>query len=72
VVAFARGEEMVTVVPRLVLGLGGRWEETTLTFPAGRWHNVLTSDTVDGGEVRLAALLGRAPVALLAKEGEGV
>ena len=72
VVAFARGEGVVTVVPRLVLGLGGRWEETMLTFPAGRWHNVLTRDTVDGGEVRLAVLLGRAPVALLAKEGEGV
>jgi hypothetical protein len=33
---------------------------------------MLSSDTVDGGEVRLATLLGRAPVALLAKEGEGV
>jgi (1->4)-alpha-D-glucan 1-alpha-D-glucosylmutase len=72
VVAFARGEGVMTVVPRLVLGLGGRWGETTLTFPVGRWHNVLSSDTVDGGEVRVAALLGRAPVALLAKEGEGV
>jgi len=72
VVAFARGEGVVTVVPRLVLGLGGRWGETTLTLPAGRWHNALTSDTVDGGEVRLAELLGRAPVALLSKEGDGV
>jgi (1->4)-alpha-D-glucan 1-alpha-D-glucosylmutase len=72
VVAFARGEGVVTVVPRLILGLGGSWGETTLTVPAGRWHNVLTSDTVDGGEVRLAELLGRAPIALLAKEGEDV
>jgi (1->4)-alpha-D-glucan 1-alpha-D-glucosylmutase len=63
---------VVTVVPRLILGLGGSWGETTLTVPAGRWHNVLTSDTVDGGEVRLAELLGRAPIALLAKEGEDV
>ena len=49
-----------------------RQQNTTLTLPAGRWHNALTSDTVDGGEVRLAELLGRAPVALLAKEGDGV
>jgi (1->4)-alpha-D-glucan 1-alpha-D-glucosylmutase len=72
VVAFARGEGVVTVVPRLVLGLGGRWGDTTLALPVGRWHNELTGDTVDGGEVCLVELLGRAPIALLSKEGDGV
>ena len=36
------------------------------------WPSELTGDTCDGGEVRLAELLWKAPIALLAKEGEGV
>jgi hypothetical protein len=35
VVAFARGGGVVTVVPRLVFGLDGKWGNTTLKVPGG-------------------------------------
>jgi (1->4)-alpha-D-glucan 1-alpha-D-glucosylmutase len=70
VIAFARGDDVVTVAPRLVLGLGGEWDDTALAIPAGTWRNVLTGDAVAGGEIRLAELLHRFPVALLARAPE--
>jgi (1->4)-alpha-D-glucan 1-alpha-D-glucosylmutase len=68
VLAFARGEAVITIVPRLVLGLGGEWGDTSLELPAGRWRNELTGDVVSGGPLRLADLLRRFPIALLARE----
>ena len=72
VVAFLRGDRVATVVPRLVLGLGGEWGDTTVELPPGRWHNVLTGTStgdVDGGPVLLADLLAAFPVALLERQG---
>ncbi|MGH9178792.1 MAG: malto-oligosyltrehalose synthase [Acidimicrobiales bacterium] len=69
VVAFARGGQVVTVVPRLVLGLGGDWAGTTVAMPAGSWRNLLTGEELPGGEVPLAGLLARFPVALLERQG---
>jgi (1->4)-alpha-D-glucan 1-alpha-D-glucosylmutase len=66
-VAFVRGGAVVTVAPRLVLTLGGAWGDTALDLPAGRWRNELSGETVEGGAVRLAALLARFPVALLTR-----
>ncbi len=68
-VAFVRGDEVVTLVPRLVTHLGDRfgaweWGATTLTLPDGRWHNVLDG-TDHAGTVAVADLLGTFPVALL-------
>ena len=65
VVAFLRGDRVATVVPRLVLGLGGDWGGTAVTLPPGRWHNLLSGAEVDGGPVPLAGLLDGFPVALL-------
>jgi (1->4)-alpha-D-glucan 1-alpha-D-glucosylmutase len=65
VLAFTRREQVVTIVPRLVLGFNGGWEETTVELPAGRFRNVLNGEEVDGGERPVAALLARFPVALL-------
>jgi (1->4)-alpha-D-glucan 1-alpha-D-glucosylmutase len=66
VVAFARGKLLV-VVPRLVCGLAGDWGDTSLELPAGRWSNVLTGNTVEGGvAVPLGGLLAAFPVAVLA------
>ena len=65
VVAYARGSEVVAVAPRLVLGLGGEWEDTALTLPPGSWVDALDGDRRFEGSVRLAALLGPFPVALL-------
>jgi len=67
-VAFIRGEAAITVVPRLVLGLAGDWGDTAIELPSGRWRNELTGDVIDGGLTRLADLLRRFPVALLAKD----
>ncbi|HEV7515217.1 MAG TPA: hypothetical protein VGR07_02850, partial [Thermoanaerobaculia bacterium] len=67
-VAFTRGEGVVTLVPRLVMKLGGDWGETAVDLPAGRFRNELTGEEVDGGERPVAALLARFPVALLCRD----
>ena len=70
VVAFARGGEVVSVAPRLVIGLGDDWGDTTIELPAGRWRNTLTGDEAAGGPLSLAEALRRFPVALLVREGD--
>jgi (1->4)-alpha-D-glucan 1-alpha-D-glucosylmutase len=67
VVAFARGEGAVTVVPRLTLRLGGAWADTVLPLPGGEWVDVF-SGRAFGGETPLAVLLSEFPVALLSKK----
>jgi (1->4)-alpha-D-glucan 1-alpha-D-glucosylmutase len=70
VFAFSRSDEVVTAVPRLVIGLGGDWGNTSLELPPGRWRNELTGESIDreaGGQVRLSDLLRRFPVALLSR-----
>ena len=67
VVAFMRGNGVVTVVPRLVLGLNGNWGSTTLKMSDGTWRNALTGDDVDGHVTRMADVLARFPVALLTR-----
>jgi (1->4)-alpha-D-glucan 1-alpha-D-glucosylmutase len=71
VVAFARGGSVVTIAPRLVVGLGGDWADTTVAVPDATWRNLLTGDTapVVGGRAAVADLLARVPVALLEREG---
>jgi (1->4)-alpha-D-glucan 1-alpha-D-glucosylmutase len=66
-VAFSRGQTVITLAPRLVMGLNNDWDDTILKLPQGKWHNVLTGDTADGGPVRLQELLRRFPVGLLMK-----
>jgi (1->4)-alpha-D-glucan 1-alpha-D-glucosylmutase len=68
VVGFARAESVITVVPRLVIRLGGGWGDTTVDLPAGNWCNQLTGDRHGGGPQRVADILARFPVALLSKE----
>lgn len=69
VVAFARGERLVTVVPRLAQSLRGGWGETTVTLPDNDalWRNVFTDET-HGGRERVANLFARFPVALLVRD----
>jgi (1->4)-alpha-D-glucan 1-alpha-D-glucosylmutase len=69
VIAFARADRAITVVPRFVLKLGGNWGDTTINVSPGHWRNHLTADEFEGGEIRLASLLKRFPVALLTAEG---
>ena len=67
VVAFARGSDVVTVVPRWLVRLDGDWADTALELPAGRWRNVLAGTELDGGTVEAAHLFAAFPVALLAR-----
>ncbi|MGI9023364.1 MAG: malto-oligosyltrehalose synthase [Acidimicrobiales bacterium] len=67
-VAFCRGGQVAVVVPRLVVGLGGDWADTTVPLPPGRWTDALGGETVDGGPVSLAGLLARFPLGLLVAE----
>jgi len=69
-VALVRGEGVAVLVPRLVHVLGGDWGDAALQLPAGRWRNVLTADTIDGGDVPVGHLLEPFPVALLVREEE--
>jgi (1->4)-alpha-D-glucan 1-alpha-D-glucosylmutase len=65
VIAYARGGEVVTIAPRLPLGLRDDWSGTTLTLPEGEWTDALGGDGRWSGSVRLADLLAGFPVALL-------
>ncbi|HET9783388.1 MAG TPA: malto-oligosyltrehalose synthase, partial [Terriglobales bacterium] len=70
VLAFARGEEVVTVVPRLTLSVAD-WPraaaDTWLELPSGRWRDRLSGET-HRGRAAVSDLLARFPVALLARE----
>ena len=67
-VAFLRGSHVLTIATIYPLALNAVWGATTLEVPAGRWHNRLTGELVEGGKRLLAELLGRFPVALLVDE----
>ncbi|HET7725931.1 MAG TPA: malto-oligosyltrehalose synthase [Candidatus Limnocylindrales bacterium] len=68
ILAFARSDEVVTVVPRLTTRLGDGWGDTTLELPAGRWRDELSGRVHEaGGPLPVADLLEAAPVALLTR-----
>ncbi|HZM53199.1 MAG TPA: malto-oligosyltrehalose synthase [Vicinamibacteria bacterium] len=69
VVAFARGAEVVTVVPRFVLRRRGEWGSTRVVLPEGAWRNELTGEDVAGGPADVGRLLAKFPVALLSRAG---
>jgi (1->4)-alpha-D-glucan 1-alpha-D-glucosylmutase len=68
IVAFTRGEQIATIVPRLILRLQGDWGDTTVELPEGHWQNTLSGEQVTGGRVRAAHVLKEFPVALLSKQ----
>jgi (1->4)-alpha-D-glucan 1-alpha-D-glucosylmutase len=63
-VAFTRSGGLAVLVPRRTTG---DWAGTTVDLPAGPWTDVLTGQPVNGGQVEVAALLRRFPVAILGK-----
>jgi len=71
VIAYLRGEDVVTVVPRLTVMLDGAWKDTIVVLPRGRWRNRLTGGVVAGGVITMKLLLKDFPVALLVREGSG-
>ncbi len=68
VVAFRRGDHVMTVAQRLPLSLAGDWAGTTVDVPTGTWRNCLAGGMISGGTVELATLLQNFPVALLVRE----
>lgn len=68
VFAFSRGDDLVTIVPRLSAAADG-WRDTTLALPAGRWRDVLADRAVEGGAVPVALVWSTLPIAVLASEG---
>ena len=71
VVAFLRGEEVMTVVPRLSLTLGREWEDTWIDLHEGSWRNSLTGEWIEGGTRTIREILGRFPVGLWVREDQG-
>jgi (1->4)-alpha-D-glucan 1-alpha-D-glucosylmutase len=69
VVAFRRGENVMTIVPRLVIRAGGCWKGTTLAVPEGSWTNVLTGQPISRADVDVSELWHDFPVALLERTG---
>jgi (1->4)-alpha-D-glucan 1-alpha-D-glucosylmutase len=70
VIAYRRGHNVVTIVPRLWMSLQGEWGETSLTIPEGAWVNQMTNEMLQAGTIRLADLLREFPVALLTRVNE--
>jgi (1->4)-alpha-D-glucan 1-alpha-D-glucosylmutase len=67
VIAFARGQGVITVTPRLVMSVGNDWEDTTLTLLPGQWRNVLAQEDITVNECPVGELFHRFPLALLAR-----
>jgi (1->4)-alpha-D-glucan 1-alpha-D-glucosylmutase len=64
VVAFVRGGNVLTVAPRLVMGLDKGWGTTSLPLPPGSWRDALSGDRFQH-RAELGEVLKRFPVALL-------
>ncbi len=73
-VAYARTVDdrpyALTIATRLPVALGkvGGWGENTVVLPDGRWRDVLTGTSVQGGSQPLGELLRHSPVAILESE----
>ena len=65
--AFRRGENLIAVVPRFTMTLGGEWGDTRLPLPGGKWRNCFTGAVLQR-EVTPDALFELFPVALLRRE----
>lgn len=70
VLAFARGTELVVVVPRWPARAAALTPDVAVRLPEGRFRNVLTGEAVTArdGSTSVLGLWSRFPVALLARE----
>lgn len=69
-VAFLRGNSVAVVAQRLPLTVNRNWGDTSIKLSRGRWRNVLTNETISGGQIHIANLFAAFPVALLARQSE--
>jgi (1->4)-alpha-D-glucan 1-alpha-D-glucosylmutase len=72
VLAFRRGDDVITLATRLPVSLtrSGGWRDTSIDLPAGNWRDVLTDEAVTSP--RVDDILRRLPVALLVRDTEEV
>jgi (1->4)-alpha-D-glucan 1-alpha-D-glucosylmutase len=70
IVAFSRGEKVITLVPRFLLKLNNNWQDTSLGLPAGNWRNEFTGENFNG-EARAGNLFQKFPVALFVRKENG-
>ena len=68
VIAFQRGDNVISISPRLTLTVAGDWQGTSLDLPAGTWTDRITHQSYAGGRTSMSALLEEFPVALLVRE----
>jgi (1->4)-alpha-D-glucan 1-alpha-D-glucosylmutase len=66
--AFRRGENLIAVVPRFIMSLGGEWGDTRLPLPGGAWRNCFTGAVLQR-EAIPDTLFNSFPVALLIRDG---
>jgi (1->4)-alpha-D-glucan 1-alpha-D-glucosylmutase len=69
VIAYLRGESVLTVAPRWSFA-NAQWDTTSVQLPSGHWRNRLTGERIEVAEPTLASLLQTFPVALLVREEE--
>jgi (1->4)-alpha-D-glucan 1-alpha-D-glucosylmutase len=67
VLAYARGDAVVSIAPRLTMNQCGNWRETEIDLPRGKWTNRLTGEVGEGGPTKLAILLEKFPVGLFSR-----
>jgi (1->4)-alpha-D-glucan 1-alpha-D-glucosylmutase len=65
--AFRRGENLIAVIPRFTLTLGGDWGDTRLPLPGGVWRDLFSGQVLQR-EASPAALFADFPVSLLVRE----
>jgi (1->4)-alpha-D-glucan 1-alpha-D-glucosylmutase len=68
--AYLRGENVITLVPRWTVKLAEKWANTAVALPKGEWRNRLTGETVKGGRIAVEELVREFPVALLVREDQ--
>lgn len=68
VLAFSRGEKVITVVPRFIISLEGEWGHTWVEIPEGQWINRLTGHRIMGGKRPVIDIMSFFPVAVITRE----
>jgi (1->4)-alpha-D-glucan 1-alpha-D-glucosylmutase len=66
VIAFARGDDLVVVAPRLVLGLGDGWGATMVELGPGEWRSIITGN-IHEERSAMGPLLAGFPVNVLGR-----
>ena len=67
IIAFLRGSQVLTIVPRFSLELNNDWQDTTLELPPGDWCNEFTGEPCTG-RIGIGSIFEKFPVALLTRK----